>query len=129
MLDDESHEAVLCHYFDYHNPQSLWVDEHLFPSDMLASPSVPGCNIRSRCIAYYSPLLHDAVLAIGVGYLDLPADTRVHLGISFAKRATDLVDDEGQMTMPSTVGSVLLLGTYYASQCLASQFRLSPLWH
>jgi hypothetical protein len=115
MLDDETHEAVLCHYFDYHNPQSLWVDERRFRSDMLASPSVPGSNIRARRTAYYSPLLHNAVLAIGVAYLDLPGDVRDHLGIAFAKRAKDLVDDETEMTMLSTVGGGLLVGTYYAS--------------
>lgn len=74
-----------------------------------------GSIIRPRRTAHYSPLLHNVVLALGVAFLDIPVEVREQLGIAFSKRAKDLLEEEAETAMLSTVSGVLLLGSYHAS--------------
>ncbi|GMK56845.1 hypothetical protein CspeluHIS016_0306850 [Cutaneotrichosporon spelunceum] len=114
-LDDSTHEKVLRLFFDYFNPQSFWVDERKFRRDLASSPVVDGTIIRARRTAHYSPLLHNVILALGVAFLEIPVNVREQLGIAFSKRAKDLLEEEAETAMISTVSGVLLLGSYHAS--------------
>lgn len=95
--------------------QCFWVDEMRFRRDLAGSPANEGSVIRARRTAYYSPLLHNILLAIGVSFLEIEAGVRDQLGIAFSKRAKDLLEEEAESPMLSTISGLLLLGTYHAS--------------
>lgn len=113
-LDQATHDEVLRLFFDYFNPQCMWVHEKEFRTDLRTAPIVDGTVIRPRQSAYYSPMLHNIVLAIGVSLLQIDPQVRERLRTAFSRRAKDLFEDEVESAMLSTVSGVLLLGTYHA---------------
>ncbi|KAL1407380.1 hypothetical protein Q8F55_006802 [Vanrija albida] len=114
-LDDWTHEEVLRLFFNYYNAQCYWVNERGFRRDMLASPTAEGTIIRPRRTPYYSPMLHNILLAMGVGFLNVDKKVREQLAVAFGARAKALLEEETESAMLSTVSGVLLLATYHAS--------------
>lgn len=60
-------------------------------------------------------MLHNVVLSIGVMMLPHERSLRQQLASAFAKRAKDIIEEEAEMAMMSTVSALMLLGTYHAS--------------
>ncbi|WOO84843.1 Nitrogen assimilation transcription factor nit-4 [Vanrija pseudolonga] len=114
-LDDWTHEEVLRLFFNYYNAQCYWVNERGFRRDLLASPTVEGTIIRPRRTPYYSPMLHNILLAMGVGFLNVDKKVREQLALAFGARAKALLEEETEQAMLSTVSGVLLLATFHAS--------------
>lgn len=95
--------------------QCFWVNERGFKRDLASAPSVEGTIIHARRTAYYSPMLHNVVLSVGVLMLPIERGVRAQLGLAFARRAKDLIEEESEAPMMSTVSALMLLGTYHAA--------------
>lgn len=60
-------------------------------------------------------MLHNIILAVGVSFLEIDPGIRDQLGIAFSKRAKDLLEEEAESPMLSTISGLMLLGTYHVS--------------
>jgi len=76
---------------------------------------VEGTIIRARRTAYYSPMLHNVIISIGVLMLPVDKALREQLALAFSKRAKNLIEEESESPMMSTVSALMLLGTYHAA--------------
>jgi hypothetical protein len=81
---------------------------------MTTSPTTPGTIIRFRRTAHYGPLLHNAILSTGVAYLDVDFAVKDRLGAAFARRVRDLMEEEIDAPMLSTVVGLLLVGSHFS---------------
>jgi len=115
-FDEEMHQNALRAFFAFFNPWCWWVDEERFRNDMGVTPADTDTVVRQNLrTAYYSPLLHFAILAIGVMYLDYRSHSnREFISDSFARNAASFFEDEIEATKPSAVIGLMLLGTHHA---------------
>lgn len=60
-------------------------------------------------------MLHNILLAMGVGFLNVEKKVREQLALAFGARAKALLEEETEQAMLSTVSGVLLLATFHAS--------------
>lgn len=122
LFDETLHRRALRAFFAFFNPWCSWVDEKRFRIDMDVTVSETGTIVRRNLrTAYYSPLLHFAILAIGVMYLDdgCCAD-RERVSNTFARNATTFFEEEIEMAKLSTVVGLMLLGTHHAGHARQS---------
>jgi hypothetical protein len=82
---------------------------------MATASVVEGTVIRGRRTAYYSPMLHNVVLSIGVLMLPVDKALRGQLALAFSKRGKNLIEEESDSPMMSTISALMLLGTYHAA--------------
>lgn len=82
---------------------------------MLQSPVNPETIIRPRRTAYYSPLLHNVVLSVGLFYLDCDSEYKAQLAAGFARRAREMIDAEVEAPLLSSVMGILLLGSHHTA--------------
>lgn len=121
-FDEKMHQKTLRAYFTFFNPWCLWVDEKRFREDLgdtiFGMGTIVRRNLRTAC---YSPLLHFAMLAIGVMYLDngFYADREL-LSDTFARNATTFFEEEIEIARESTVVGMMLLGTHHAGHARQS---------
>ena len=115
-LREQTHRQALSAFFTYFNPWCFWVDEKRFMDDMVASSHCSDLQIRDRVFtAHYSPLLHYAILAIGVMYLsrdDYP--DRDLVSATLARKAIITFEEEIELAKTSAVVGLLLLGSHHA---------------
>lgn len=115
-FDGKMHQDTLQVFFAFFNPWCWWVDEDRFRHDMTMSPAptIPAIK-RTLRTAYYSPLLHFAILAVGVMYLDyLNYSDREALANQFARNAATFFEDEIEAAKLSAVSGLMLLGSHHA---------------
>ncbi|KAL2678313.1 hypothetical protein Neosp_009058 [[Neocosmospora] mangrovei] len=114
-FDEALHGDALGAFFTFFNPWCWWVDEMRFRNDMGAAVPETGMVRLNLRTPYYSPLLHSAMLAIGVMYLDrLCYADRELISDSFARNAASFFEDEIESTKSSAVVGLMLLGTHHA---------------
>jgi hypothetical protein len=92
-----------------------WVDQAKFLADMANSPIASNSIIRSRRTAYYSPLLHNVILSVGLFYLDTDSDRKAQLAAGFARRASEMIEREVEAPLLSSVMGILLLGSHHTA--------------
>ena len=65
--------------------------------------------------SYYSPLLHNAILANAVGLLNDPSLNTIAIRDQFANQAVNQVHSEMQRPMISTIYGLVFLARFYGS--------------
>lgn len=115
-FDEAMHREVLQSFFAFFNPWCWWVDETRFRSEFGAIPIGYGVGVKSNTHTdFYSPLLHWAILAIGVMYLETDSyHDRALVANSFAGKAAAYFEKEIERPKLSTVVGLMLLGSHHA---------------
>ena len=117
LLDTNSLKESLTAFFAYFNPWCWWVDEHRFREDLTAGRDASAVSVRQELrTAHYSPLLHYAILSIGVLYLDGEFTYRERVAGTFARCASELFEEEIQEGKLSGLVGTMLLGSQHAGQ-------------
>lgn len=115
-FDQGMHQQALQYFFTFFNPWCWWVNEEKFrdATDVVAVETGTAIE-RDLHTAYYSPLLHCALIAIGVMYLD-PESCPDREAISnwFGQRAATFFEGEIETPKLSTVIGLMLLGSHHA---------------
>jgi hypothetical protein len=116
------HLEALQAFFVFFNSWCWWVDEKRFRNDMGVPVATTGTVVKQNLrTAYYSPLLHLAILAIGVMYLDNRSySDRELISDSFARIAATYFEEEIEAAKLSGVIGLMLLGTYHAGHARQS---------
>lgn len=91
-----------------------WVEEAKFRAEMPIVISVSAILNSAKRTADYSPLLHMAILSIGVVYTDRDSTERETLSLQFARSARPLFEDEIELAQLSSVVGLMLLGSSHA---------------
>ena len=114
-LDRRSHDKVLDLLFKFFTSWCFQMVPALFLRDMFCALSVP----RSQPIpktAHYSPMLHNALLALALAFSDDDRLKDLKTRKYFAKAAKDLIEIECQKPHLSTVHALSILGSFHSSQ-------------
>ena len=121
-LDEKIHQDALQAFFAFFNPWCCWVDEGRFRADMGVTITATSSIVRQNLYtAYYSPLLHFAILAIGVMYLDKTNyPNRDLISDALARNAITSFEEEIEMAKLSAVVGLVLLGTHHAGHARQS---------
>ncbi|ORY35048.1 fungal-specific transcription factor domain-domain-containing protein [Naematelia encephala] len=113
VADSDEHERHLDLFFSYLNGWCYNIDEASFRAGLYASASSSSPSWRN---SHYSPLLHNAMLALTC---PLAADRPGHYDHSraelLANQASSYLDAEACQPMISTVRGLMLLGSYHWS--------------
>lgn len=123
VFDDAMHREALQMFFTFFNPWCWWVDEREFRNDLgtIDISNTSSIVKRSLRTANYSPLLHLAVLAIGVMYLgNLSYPDRKSIADSLAQKAVTMFEEEIESARLSSVVGMMLLGTHHAGHARQS---------
>ncbi|CAD6583328.1 MAG: hypothetical protein CYPHOPRED_002339 [Cyphobasidiales sp. Tagirdzhanova-0007] len=121
------HDELLAYFFSYVNPFTFFVDERRFMRDMERCTSE---TTHVRATAFYSPILHNVLLALGSKYSkDLRIQSAIfqigenglplqkipleERGRAFAQNARDVLEGELNHPLLSTVTGCMLLGTWH----------------
>lgn len=114
--DEALHSELLQRFFTYFNGWCYWVDEDAFRHDLalcLTSASSEGPPPPSRT-SNYSPLLHNALLALACSFSDDPriAGNKDATSDALAARAKAEIDREGERPTLATLQGLLLIGSH-----------------
>ncbi|ORY78476.1 fungal-specific transcription factor domain-domain-containing protein [Leucosporidium creatinivorum] len=114
-LDEQLHDHLLDLFFTYFNDWCGWTSgaaaPHLFRRDLaccLATPSAP------QRTSYYSPMLHNAILALAVVYCSDPRVKDVDAVNLFASAAKAALEAEVERPMLSTLQGLMVLGSVHS---------------
>ncbi|KAJ6022340.1 hypothetical protein N7499_002897 [Penicillium canescens] len=121
-FDKAMHLKALRAFFAFFNPWCWWVDEKRFRDDMGTVPTEASAFVRNELRTdHYSPLLHFAILAIGVMYLNEgPSFDRGRVSDSFARNAATFFEEEIESAKLSAVVGLMLLGSHHAGHARQS---------
>ncbi|CAH0057985.1 unnamed protein product [Clonostachys solani] len=121
-LDEFSCAEALRLFFAFFNPWCMWVDETRFRQDMDRDGGRQGsiANRHTRT-AFYSPLLHLSMLAIGFMYLEKPSYAeKMAISDSLAQAAAQFFQEEVEAARLSAVIGLMLLGSHHAGHARQS---------
>lgn len=115
--DEPLHDSLLALFFCYFNPWCWWCDEEAFRRDMAAclGSSLPSPPTR---LSGYSPLLHNAILALACALSDDRRAKDSSAPKSLARQAKAFVEDEGERPTLSTLQGLLLVGSFHSGNRL-----------
>lgn len=115
--DEPLHDSLLALFFCYFNPWCWWCDEEAFRRDMAAclGSSLPSPPTR---LSGYSPLLHNAILALACALSDDRRAKESSAPKSLARQAKAFVEDEGERPTLSTLQGLLLVGSFHSGNRL-----------
>ena len=121
-FDDSMLRDAIDAFFTFFNPWCWWVDERRFRQDMNGAAVDPDSIVRRGIrTAHYSPMLHFALLAIGVMYLDHKScPNREATSEFFARNGAMFFEEEIEATKLSAVVGLLLLGAHHAGHARQS---------
>ncbi|KAJ7291285.1 hypothetical protein C8J57DRAFT_213548 [Mycena rebaudengoi] len=112
-IDRREHDKILDLFLKFFAIFPLHVVPHLFLRDMYRALSFPASQSPPRT-TNYSPMLHNAVMALAAAFSDDPyiRETRVH----FLAAAKGQFEAECQNPNVSLVHALALLATYHAQE-------------
>ncbi|KAJ7178059.1 hypothetical protein C8R46DRAFT_988118 [Mycena filopes] len=112
LIDRKEHDKILSISFKFFLMYCLRIPPSLFFRDMYRALSVPASDPRPRT-PHYSPILHNAILAISVIFSDDPyiRDTKTRL--HFADAAKACLEAECQKPELSLPQALALIGSLY----------------
>ncbi|KAK4048707.1 hypothetical protein OIO90_005700 [Microbotryomycetes sp. JL221] len=108
-FDRQVHDDIIGLWLNFGNDWLRFVNATRFLSDLrtcLSRTNVQGRPIRTP---YYSPLLHNSMLAVAAAFSSHSIDAEI-----FATRAKSLIEDENEVPLCSSVQGLFLLAEYYA---------------
>ncbi|CAG9990772.1 unnamed protein product [Clonostachys byssicola] len=121
-LDEFSCGEALRLFFAFFNPWCMWVDEARFRQDMDRDGGRQGtiANRHTRT-AFYSPMLHLSMLAIGFMYLEkLSYAEKIAISDSLAQAVAQFFQEEVEAARLSAVIGLMLLGSHHAGHARQS---------
>ncbi|KAK8847702.1 hypothetical protein IAR55_005561 [Kwoniella newhampshirensis] len=109
-LTEKQHDSALDRFFRFYACWGQRTNPILFRQDM---NTALYADVHAKT-SHYSPLLHNAILAIALGfcdepYLRSPATRRI-----FAKQAKSFIDHEGEKPSVATVQALAHLASYHS---------------
>ncbi|WWD21795.1 hypothetical protein CI109_106283 [Kwoniella shandongensis] len=120
-LTEEQHDIVLDRFFDYYACWGQRTNPILFRQDMKTALYM---DVHAKT-PHYSPLLHNAILSIALGFSDEPYLSSPATRKIFAKKAKDHIDREGEKPSVATVQALAHLASYHS---LAAEHNLGWLY-
>ncbi|KAJ6463947.1 hypothetical protein C8R45DRAFT_1024684 [Mycena sanguinolenta] len=122
-LDRREHDKILDLSFKFFMSWAFRIVPHLFLRDMYRALSVPRFEQPPRT-PHYSPMLHNAVLAVSAVFSDDPRLRDPNTRQYFARAAHALVFQEIQRPTISTVLALASIGTFYTNNTDRAQGEL-----
>ncbi|TFK25471.1 hypothetical protein FA15DRAFT_358461 [Coprinopsis marcescibilis] len=114
-LDRTQHDKALDLLFKFCTSWCLRIIPGLFLRDMYRALSVPRSQTPPKT-CHYSPMLHNALVALALSLLDEPAFRDLKAREYFANEAKKYVDIECSRPNLCTVSALSTLGTFHSSQ-------------
>ncbi|KAJ7291289.1 fungal-specific transcription factor domain-containing protein, partial [Mycena rebaudengoi] len=114
-LDRKEHDKILDLFFKFYSMSNFRVMPFLFLRDMHRALSVPVSQ-RPPKTPNYSPMLHNAILALASAFSDDPRIQDTRTKRSFMVAARDRLESECQKPDVSLVHSLGFMGTFHAEQ-------------
>ncbi|KAJ7288486.1 hypothetical protein C8J57DRAFT_1280412 [Mycena rebaudengoi] len=113
-LDRKEHDKMLDLFFKFFSIFSLRVVPSLFLTDMYRALRVPSWQPPPKT-PNYSPMLHNAILAVASVFSDDPRIRNANRRKYFVVAATACLEAECEKPTVSLVHSLSLLGTYFST--------------
>nr|XP_019045924.1 hypothetical protein I302_06315 [Kwoniella bestiolae CBS 10118]OCF24854.1 hypothetical protein I302_06315 [Kwoniella bestiolae CBS 10118] len=123
-LTEEQHDQAVDRFFRFYGCWGQRTNPILFRQDLLTALYVDS-HVQHVKTPHYSPMLHNAILAIGLGMSDDPYLRASETRKSFAKKAKDYIDYEGMNPTVATVQAFAHLASYHS---LAAEHNLGWLY-
>ncbi|KJA23958.1 hypothetical protein HYPSUDRAFT_39482 [Hypholoma sublateritium FD-334 SS-4] len=114
-LDRRSHDKALDLIFKFFTSWCLRVVPALFLRDMYRALSMPAANPVPKT-PHYSPMLHNALVALGLAFLDDPNLRDLKSRQYFANKAKSYVETECAKPNLSVVNALSILASFHSSQ-------------
>ncbi|KAI0056567.1 hypothetical protein BV25DRAFT_1920908 [Artomyces pyxidatus] len=114
-LSRPEHDKILDLMFRFFTSWCLRVIPELFLLDMHRSLSVPRSQ-PTLITAHYSPLLHNALMAVGSAFSDDPGVRNEAARRKYADKARDCLEVECERPKLSAVIGLSILANYHSSQ-------------
>ncbi|KAF9078472.1 hypothetical protein BDP27DRAFT_1207043 [Rhodocollybia butyracea] len=114
VLDRKEHDRVLDLLFKFFTSWCMRIVPVLFLRDMYRFLNVPRSQSPPKT-SHYSPMLHNALLAIATGFSDNPIVRDYKARKSFADEAKRLLESEVQRPNVSVVHALSILGSFHSS--------------
>ncbi|KAM0792179.1 hypothetical protein ACM66B_004876 [Microbotryomycetes sp. NB124-2] len=108
-FDRQLHDELIELFLNYGNTWLRFVNAQLFLQDLRTCLSRTSQQRPTRT-SYYSPLLHNSLLAVASGFSPRPIDTEL-----FATKAKSLIEEENEVPLLSSVQGLFLLAEHYAA--------------
>lgn len=106
---------ILDLFFKFITSWCLRIVPPLFLRDMCRALSVPKNEIPPRQ-SHYSPMLHNAILAVGTAFSDVPAIRDLRSRMYFLEKANSYFDEECSRPQLCVVQALALIGSFHSSQ-------------
>lgn len=104
----ELHDHLINLFFAYLNQWSCFVEESLFRRDMSKCLAADDPTAPLR-LAHYSPLLHNALIALAAGLSPTPVDAE-----PYSRLAKTHIEPEAENKLLSSVQGLFILAEYHA---------------
>ncbi|KAK4053695.1 hypothetical protein OIV83_001351 [Microbotryomycetes sp. JL201] len=109
-LDRQLHDELVELFLNYGNTWKRFVNAQLFLQDLQTCLSKSSSQRPVRT-SYYSPLMHNSLLAVASAFSPRPIDAEL-----FATKAKSLIEEENEVPLLSSVQGLFLLAEYYAGE-------------
>ncbi|KAE9402722.1 hypothetical protein BT96DRAFT_918021 [Gymnopus androsaceus JB14] len=113
-LDRKEHDRVLDLLFKFFTSWCMRIVPVLFLRDMYRFLNIPRCQTPPKT-SHYSPMLHNALLAVATGFSDDPLIRDYKARKYFADEAKRLMESEVQRPNVSVVHALSILGSFHSS--------------
>ncbi|KAJ3560388.1 hypothetical protein NP233_g10873 [Leucocoprinus birnbaumii] len=114
-LDRREHDKLLDLIFKFFTSWCLRLIPALFLRDMYRALSVPKNQTPPR-LSHYSPMLHNALLALGTAFSDDPDIRDLKARMYFLEKAKGYMEDECSRPHLCVVNALSLIGSFHSSQ-------------
>ncbi|KAJ7032129.1 hypothetical protein C8F04DRAFT_1359758 [Mycena alexandri] len=112
-LTRKEHDKILDLSFKFFTMWCFRIAPPLFLRDMHRALSVPPSDSPPRT-AYYSPALHNVLLALSANFSDDPCIRHLETQLIFASTAKAYLEGDYERPSPCFVQTLACLGTFYA---------------
>jgi hypothetical protein len=101
--------------FKFFTSWCLRIVPPLFLRDMYRALKVPKTQTPPR-LSHYSPMLHNAILALGTAFSDVPTLRDLKTRLYFLEKAKSYIEVECSRPHISVVNALSLIASFYSSQ-------------
>ncbi|WWC95840.1 hypothetical protein V866_002707 [Kwoniella sp. B9012] len=112
-ITQEQHDQAIDRFFRFYACWGQRTNPILFRQDLHTALYTDNHHQQFKT-PHYSPMLHNAILAIALGICDEPYLRASETRRVFAKKAKDLIDDEGMNPTVATVQAFAHLASYHS---------------
>jgi len=114
FLERREHDKLLDLLFKFFTSWCLRIVPPLFLRDMYRALSLPASQPPPKT-AHYSPMLHNALVALATAFSDDPRIRDLKSRQYFARRAKSYIDTECERPNISVVHALSILGSFHSS--------------